>query len=101
MTWRQIKPEQFKFGNTQELKQAIATLEHLGSDSQPDGQKAHIIVNDSCYMLCVGQSVVIDNLGNTELQFKPNPWLFWEAVQAIRSLPHPDNALEWLEKGFL
>lgn len=112
MTWRQTEPELFftsstmvKVGGTPEPSyypkpiQAILTLEHLGSDSQPDGQKAHIAVKDNCYVLYTQR--LPEHKNDDSITYGADAFWFWEAVQALQRLPNPSLADDWLRRGFI
>lgn len=96
MTWRQIKPELFRLKENSEITEAVVTLEHIGIGSQPSGDKAHIISDDHCYVLCIISNELFQNGDVSEAMFHFSPWWFWEAVQALKSLPHPDEVHEWI-----
>ncbi|MFN6560037.1 MAG: hypothetical protein RMY28_009535 [Nostoc sp. ChiSLP01] len=92
MTWRQVAPELFHVGENENKTQAVVTLEHLGSDSHPDGNMAQIYVDDRCYVLALREKAETESGFPVVYKFNPTPWWFWEAVQAMKYLPHPDDA---------
>lgn len=97
MTWRQVNPEVFHVNDNPEKTQAVVTLEHLDSNSQQDGNMAQIYVDDHCYVLGIRATGDTPSGFDSVYKFKPTTHWFWEAVQALKELPNPDDAVKFID----
>lgn len=100
MTWRQIKPELFILGENPDPRQAVVTLEYICDDSKLDlgtRAKAHIYpTGDEYYVLT---QTVVKTIGGKDLNIPTQFW-FWEAIEALKTLPHPSKATDFNKAEF-